>query len=127
MKEIEDIEDIKVFVDDFYAKVREDMLIGPIFLGQVHDWPAHLEQLYSFWNASLFGVPGFRGNPFAKHAPLPIGVEHFNRWLKLFFETIDHHFTGHIAADAKNRAELMAHMFLTRLQNMKGSSLKTIA
>lgn len=118
MKDIENIEDIRVFVDEFYESVRNDELIGPVFLEKIGDWQHHLEKLYAFWNAALFGVPGFKGNPFARHAPLKIGTEHFTRWLKLFYETIDRHFEGEMAAGAKNRAELMAYMFLNRLQKM---------
>lgn len=126
-KEIEDIEDIKLFVDDFYAKVKNDPLIGPVFLETIPgDWQPHLDKMYAFWNAALFGVAGFRGNPFAKHAPLKIGQEHFNRWLELFYETIDKHFEGFIAEDAKHRAELMANMFLYRLQQMNGDPNKII-
>jgi hemoglobin len=121
-KEIEDIEDIKVFVNDFYAKVRNDQLIGPIFSETIPgDWQPHLDKMYTFWNAALFGVPGFRGNPFAKHAPLGIELQHFTRWLELFYETIDGNFEGFIAEDAKNRAGLMANMFLNRLQQMNGN------
>jgi hemoglobin len=124
MKTIENIEDIKVFVNEFYARVKADPFIGPIFLETIpEDWQPHLDKMYAFWNGALFGVPGFRGNPFAKHAPLQIGTEHFNRWLELFFSTIDDHFEGAVATDAKNRAELMAYMFLNRLQNMnRGTS-----
>jgi hemoglobin len=119
MKEIENIDDIRLFVNEFYDKVKSDLFIGPIFMETIpEDWQPHLEKMYAFWNAALFGVPGFRGNPFAKHAPLKIGPEHFNRWLELFFSTIDENFEGHVAADAKNRAELMAYMFLSRLQKM---------
>ncbi|HEY4327566.1 MAG TPA: group III truncated hemoglobin [Mucilaginibacter sp.] len=126
MKDIEDITSIRLFVDEFYEKVRNDELIGPVFLEKIEDWQHHLEKLYAFWNAALFGVPGFRGNPFARHASLEIGPEHFDRWLKLFNETIDRHFEGDMAANAKNRAELMAFMFLSRLQKMNGGSDKVI-
>ena len=127
MKEIEDIEDIRLFVNEFYEKVRNDALIGPVFLDKITgDWQPHLDKMYAFWNAALFGVPGFRGNPFAKHAPLAIGPEHFERWLELFFETIDKHFEGDMAADAKNRAVLMAGMFLNKLQKMTGGPDKVI-
>jgi len=30
MKEMENIDDIKVFVDEFYDKARHDELIGPV-------------------------------------------------------------------------------------------------
>src|SRR5690606_8724137 len=86
----------------------------------------HLNKMYLFWNAALFGVPGFKGNPFAKHAPLPIQKEHFERWLQLFHQTIDHFFTGEVAEDCKKRSELMAAMFLSRLENMRGGADKVI-
>jgi len=121
-KEIEDIADIKVFVDDFYTKVRGDELIGPIFMEKIADWQPHLDKMYAFWNAALFGVAGFRGNPFTRHAPLKINRSHFERWLELFYATIDGRFEGYIAEDAKKRAELMAAMFLTRLQQLSGNS-----
>jgi hemoglobin len=126
-KDIKDIEDIKVFVNDFYNKVKIDALIGPVFLEKITgDWQPHLDKMYAFWNAALFGVAGFRGNPFAKHAPLPIEQQHFNRWLVLFGETIDTYFEGAIAEDAKNRAALMARVFVSRLGQMRGGPGKVI-
>ncbi|MGN6396038.1 MAG: group III truncated hemoglobin [Mucilaginibacter sp.] len=118
MKDIATIEDIKVFVNEFYAKVQEDDLIGPVFFQVIGDWQPHLEKMYAFWNAVLFGVAGFKGNPFAKHAPLKIGQHHFDRWLILFGQTIDTHFEGPVADDTKNRAGLMAEMFLHKLRYM---------
>lgn len=124
--DITNLKDIILFVDDFYDKVQQDELIGPIFNGRITDWEPHLEKMYKFWNAALFGVPGFKGNPFAKHAPLPIEGKHFDRWLTLFRETIDANFEGNMASDTKSRAELMAAMFLKRLQNMPGGPDKVI-
>jgi len=124
--DIKGLNDIVLFVDMFYSKVQRDELIGPIFNNVIKDWQPHLEKMYMFWNAALFGVPGFQGNPFAKHAPLPIEGKHFERWILLFNETIDEHFEGEMATDAKKRAGLMAAMFLNRLENMKGGSDKVI-
>lgn len=101
MKDINNIDDIRLFVDEFYAKVRIDDLIGAVFMEVISDWQPHLDKMYAFWNAVLFGVGGFKGNPFAKHAPLPIEQEHFDRWLELFYETIDTHFEGPVADDSK--------------------------
>ncbi|MBS1530638.1 MAG: group III truncated hemoglobin [Bacteroidetes bacterium] len=126
MKDIEDIEDIRLFVDDFYAKVRHDDLIGPVFLEVISDWEPHLKKMYAFWNAVLFGVAGFKGNPFARHAPLDIRQDHFERWLTLFAETIDSYFEGPVAEDAKKRAEIMAEMFLARLGQLAGNADKVV-
>ena len=124
--DITGLRDIVLFVDAFYSKVQVDDLIGPVFNNVIADWQPHLAKMYSFWNAALFGVPGFKGNPFAKHAPLPIESRHFERWILLFNETIDTHFEGDMAADAKKRAGLMAAMFLSRLTDMKGGADKVI-
>ena len=127
MKDIEDIADIELFVDEFYIKVREDELIGPIFSAVITgDWQPHLDRMYAFWNAALFNVPGFKGNPFAKHVPLGISQEHFSRWLVLFAATINHHFEGPMAEDAKHRAELMAEMFVSKLGRINGDPGKAI-
>ena len=124
--DIKGLEDIIVFVDSFYNKVQKDELIGPVFNNVITDWGPHLEKMYKFWNAALFGVPGFKGNPLARHAPLPIGAKHFERWLLLFNETINTYFEGEVATDIKKRAELMAAMFLSRLEGMKGGHDKII-
>ena len=121
MKEITGLEDIRLFVNEFYGKVREDELVGPVFANVITNWQPHLEKMYAFWNAVLFGAPGFKGNPFAKHAPLPIAPEHFGRWLELFAETIDANFTGPMAEETKQRAGLMAAMFMSKLGKMRNN------
>jgi len=127
MKDIENIEDIRLFVNEFYDKVQPDPLIGPIFMEVIPgDWQPHLDKMYGFWNAVLFGVAGYRGNPFSKHAPLKIERKHFERWIALFNETIDAHFEGPMAEDAKKRAVLMADTFIARLQQMTAGPSKII-
>jgi hemoglobin len=126
MKDIQGLEDIKVFVDDFYQKVRKDDFIGLVFMNAISDWAPHLEKMYAFWNAALFSVPGFKGNPFAKHAPLGISQAHFDRWLILFDETINSDFEGEMAEEAKNRAQLMATMFMKRLEAIDGNHQKVV-
>nr|WP_067054050.1 group III truncated hemoglobin [Mucilaginibacter sp. L294] len=116
MKDIEDINSIKIMVDSFYDSVRADEVIGPVFSAVITgDWQPHLNKMYAFWNAALFGVQGFKGNPFAKHAPLPINKLHFKRWTALFDQTIDRHFSGEVAEKAKLRAGLMSEMFQHKL------------
>ncbi|TDG35901.1 group III truncated hemoglobin [Pedobacter changchengzhani] len=125
-KDIEGLDDIMLFVNQFYGKVQKDDLIGEIFNNVILDWTPHLEKMYSFWNAVLFGVAGFVGNPFAKHAPLPISEEHFERWISLFYATIDENFEGEMAVNTKKRAETMALMFLSKLKAMRGGSSRVI-
>lgn len=127
MKDIEDIKDIQLFVDDFYTKVKVDEIIGPVFLKAIPgDWGPHLDKMYAFWNAALFGVSGFKGNPFARHAPLEIERPHFERWLSLFDETIDKYFKGPVANETKKKADIMAVTFLSRLRYMAGNLDKVV-
>lgn len=125
--DINGVDEIKIMVDDFYGRIREDELLAPIFIYRLSDyWQPHLEKMYDFWNAALFGVKGYTGNPFMKHATMEIGADHFDRWLKLFNEVIDSHFEGPHADEAKKRAEIMAMMFQNKLNAVKRNNTKPI-
>jgi hemoglobin len=101
--------DVKLLVDSFYAKVKADALLAPVF---VHvNWPQHLPVMYNFWSSVLFGDMTYSGNPLAKHLNLEIGKEHFTRWLELFTATVDEHFEGFNANEAKRRANTVAELF----------------
>lgn len=117
MRDIQDKADIKIFVDAFYEKVHIDPLIGPVFAAKIPNnyWPSHLERMYSFWHTILFGVSDYRGNPFAKHAQLPIQTPHFNRWLSLLTETVDALFIGKKATEVKIRAAKIGTVFQAKI------------
>lgn len=125
--DISGIEDIKLMVDDFYSKVQQDELLAPIFNFRLSThWGPHLEKMYTFWNAALFGVKGYNGNPFIKHATMELGTEHFDHWISMFNETIDTHFEGPVAEDAKRRAAIMAHMFMNKLKFIEQNNIKPV-
>src|SRR3546814_10741874 len=42
---------IAELVDRFYASVREDAMLGPVFDARVDDWPKHLGQMNRFWQS----------------------------------------------------------------------------
>lgn len=110
------MDDIRLLVDSFYAKVREDALIGPIFQGVIQDrWPEHLEKMYRFWQTVLFDKHTYSGSPFPPHANLPISKSHFDAWLDLWHETVDQFFQGEKADEAKWRGDKMAAMFLAKI------------
>lgn len=122
-KNIESIEDIKILVDSFYGRVREDDLLKDIFNNTIQErWPEHLEKMYRFWQTVLLDEHTYYGSPFLPHAKLPVEETHFNQWLKLFFETVDGHFTGVKAERAKWQGERMAHMFLSKLLYYRSNS-----
>lgn len=124
MREIQNIEDIKLMVDSFYAKVRQDELIGPIFDEKIQDrWPEHLEKMYTFWETVLLRKHTYFGSPFPPHAKLPVDKEHFERWLELFMKNLDEHFTGEKAEEAYWRAEKMANMFNYKINYIRENNL----
>ena len=121
-KEIMTLDDIEVLVDNFYDRVRQDDLLKDIFNAVIEDrWPAHLEKMYRFWQTVLLGDHTYHGTPFPHHARLPVEWVHFQRWLDLFHETVDYHFTGEAAARAKWQAGRMAEMFHSKIQYYKNS------
>lgn len=79
---------IRDLVHAFYAKVRRDPLLGPIFNARIDDWNAHLDKLCKFWSSVTLLTGAYKGRPMPVHAALPdIDDHHFARWLALFAET----------------------------------------
>ncbi|MEO6954853.1 MAG: group III truncated hemoglobin [Polyangia bacterium] len=78
---------IETLVHRFYARVREDELIGPVFAAHVTDWDAHLARMCQFWSSVTLASQRYHGQPMQKHRPLPIAAAHFDRWLELFRKT----------------------------------------
>jgi len=82
-----DEEMIERLVHTFYARVREDALLAPVFDAVITDWGPHLERMCAFWSSVALMSGRYHGQPLAKHVPLPVGGRHFDRWLALFSET----------------------------------------
>ena len=112
---------ISELVEQFYAKVREDALLGPIFNARVDDWPDHLARLKQFWRSILHNSGEFSGNPMARHLAIP-GLEqaHFAHWLELFYATLrdlaDH--PGAVGLVGK-RARMIADSLLTGIETKR--------
>jgi hemoglobin len=79
---------IRDLVHAFYARVRRDPELGPIFNREIDDWDAHLSKLVDFWSSVMLMSARFKGRPMAAHAAVgDITTGHFARWLSLFAET----------------------------------------
>ncbi|MGH6986933.1 MAG: group III truncated hemoglobin [Caulobacteraceae bacterium] len=78
---------ISAQVRAFYAKARGDPLLGPVFERMVFDWEAHFGRMDAFWSSVLLMRGSYHGSPMARHQVLPIGADHFDRWLALWDET----------------------------------------
>ena len=109
---------ISALVDRFYARLRADELLGPIFLAAVNDWPDHLDRLKRFWRSVLHGSGEFTGNPMRTHMALgPLGEVHFTRWLEHFYATLDELEAGDAAfREAGSRARMIADSLLTGME-----------
>ena len=113
-------EDIRTLVDSFYEKVEKDELLAPVFNDVAHvDWASHLPTMYRFWESMLFGAGTYEGAPFPKHAVLPVQRAHFTRWLALFVQTVNEHFSGPKSEEAKGRAASIADTFAQRMGLLK--------
>src|SRR5206468_6548613 len=92
---------IRRLVDAFYAKVRVDPELGPVFARAIPgDWQPHLNKMYAFWSSVMLTSGRYKGNPVAKHLVVEgITLELFERWLALFDETCGELFDDRLRAD----------------------------
>jgi hemoglobin len=105
--------DIEILITSFYSKVRQDELLAPQFRDV--NWDLHTPVIIDFWCMILLGNPDYKGNPFQKHMHMAIGQDHFEQWLNYFFQTVDEHFEGPVAEEAKVRARSIANIFQFKL------------
>lgn len=97
-------------VHRFYAKVREDAVLGQVFNNAVGHWDEHFETLTKFWSSVMLTSGQYKGNPMAVHTKLAavIKTPMFDRWLGLWKETTEEMFTPEVAAQFQDRAERIA-------------------
>jgi hemoglobin len=99
---------IERLVRGFYAKVREDTVLGPVFEARIKDWEPHLAQMCAFWSSVALMTGRYHGTPMARHLPLPVDGGHFDRWLALFEETAREVCPGEAEAHFVERARRIA-------------------
>jgi hemoglobin len=103
-------EAIRQLVDKFYAKVRADVELGPIFERAIADnWGPHLATMHGFWSSIMLTTGRYKGNPVAIHLRVD-GIEPqlFRRWLALFDETCRELFEDDVADAFRAKAERIA-------------------
>lgn len=99
-------EEIVFLVHSFYARIRSDETLGPVFDAHVTNWEPHLAKMVDFWSSALRGTARFRGTPMPKHVALPgLTAELFRRWLALFGQTTE----GLANVPMRERANELAH------------------
>ena len=114
---------VAAVVAAFYAKARQDDLIGPVFNRVVpaDHWPGHIQTITDFWSSMLLGTRRYMGRPMPKHLAIPeLNDAHFQRWLVLFRETAEELCPPHVAALFVDRAERVAYNFRIRIAQFRG-------
>jgi hemoglobin len=99
---------IEQLVHGFYARVRDDELLGPIFNSRIRDWDPHLQRMCNFWSSVVLSSGVYHGQPMRMHLPLPVDARHFDRWLALFERTARDLFDEEIAELFVDRAQRIA-------------------
>lgn len=114
-------EDIKNLIELFYKGALTDPHIGYFFTEVVAlDFKEHIPRICDFWEAVLFRVSAYNGNPMLKHIALSrkskMTAEHFDTWLKLWNESVDNLFEGEKAEEVKKRAKTMKALMLYKIE-----------
>lgn len=103
-------EDIARLVPRFYARIRRDEVLGPIFNDAIEDWPHHLAKLEAFWSSVMLTTGRYKGQPMVAHLKHADHMtrENFGRWLGLWAEVTDEEFGPHAAAAFQEKAGRIA-------------------
>jgi len=122
-------ERLRALIPLFYARVRKDPLIGPVFNDAIHDWSEHLDRLVDFWSSVMLPSGRYKGRP------LPAHVKHgeritsrsFERWLHLWRETTDEMLPPAAAAAMQDKATRIAESLSLGISFARGEGLTATA
>jgi hemoglobin len=118
---------IATLVNRFYARVREDALLGPVFNSAIGDgWTEHLATLTDFWTSVLLASGRYKGNPMMAHLAIPqMDEQHFSRWIELWRETTTEVFGAEISQALVAKASSMGERLVavsTRVREAQTAS-----
>ena len=101
---------LEKLVESFYARVRADDALGPIFNDAINDWPEHLEKLTAFWSSVMLTSGRYKGQPVPAHRKHGerITPELFERWLSLWNSTTAELMEPEAAAALQEKAARIA-------------------
>ncbi|RYE64710.1 MAG: group III truncated hemoglobin [Oxalobacteraceae bacterium] len=103
-------DDIAKLVAAFYGRVREDVVLGPIFNGAITDWPHHLDKLQAFWSSVMLTSGRYKGQPMVAHVrhEQHMTAKNFARWLALWQQTSAELLGPEAAAEFQEKADRIA-------------------
>jgi len=110
-------------LDRFYSNVLKDDLIADFFIDKLDDemisdeWQHHLNLLTDFWAFTILDDTSYSGKPVKPHMKMQgLSRESFERWLKLFFETVDKLYEKEPANIFKHHSQIIANNFMQLLR-----------
>lgn len=114
---------VEKLVREFYPKIVKDELVGPYFIRALGNnlkndkWYEHFATLDRFWLTLMNGEDGYWGDPFPPHAFIgELYPKTFERWLKVFRETVDELFIPEVADKFYKKSEILANRFMEYLE-----------
>lgn len=120
MNDIETRQDIERIIKKFYERLFADDRIAYLFTEVAQtNLETHLPKLSDFWESILFDKNNYAKNVMRLHLEVheksAFTNEHFQIWLKYFFETIDESYAGVLAQKMKDRANGIAYIMRTKV------------
>lgn len=114
-------------LDAFYASVRQDAVLGPVFDTLIgDDWPAHVRKITEFWLTALRVSRTYKGSGFMaahlRHGS--IREEHMQRWLVFFAKAVEQKIPAEHRLAFLNVANAMAENLRTSLQRRDDGALR---
>lgn len=101
---------LEALIPLFYARVRGDVILAPVFDSAIADWDDHLEKLVGFWSSVMLASGRYKGNPVAAHMKrlARITPPMFDRWLALWAAVTDENMTAANASALQQKAARIA-------------------
>lgn len=105
-----DLVGITDLVHGFYADVRADALLGPVFDAALQDrWEPHLARMVDFWSTVALGSRRYRRNVLAQHGALEgVTPAHFAAWVGLWQQHTERRFAPEVAHSLQQAAHGVA-------------------
>lgn len=114
---------IERLVHRFYALVRQDPTLGPIFEKRIVDWDRHLDRMCTFWSSVALMSGRYHGQPMQAHLSLPVHADHFDRWLSLFDQVVGEVCPPAAAEHFMERARRIAESLELGIAGQRGALL----
>lgn len=101
LRDIADEDDVRVVVEDFYAKAQRDALLADALASVEGHAEKIISALSCFWSSLLFSEPSYHGDACPMHDVPHLDAAHFERWSELFIEAVEAHFSGEMVNEFK--------------------------